>query len=84
MLKKARSLEGKKNAFTTTQKEDRKEQRYYFHTDTLVQSAKNKEVQRFASDTDTADCFCETDDVLHGPFSENSVSEIWEPLTEVP
>jgi hypothetical protein len=52
--------------------------------DTLVQSAKNKEVRRFASDTDTADCFVETDDVLNGPFSENSVSGIWEPLTEVP
>jgi len=55
MLKKTRSLE-EKNAFTTTQKEDRKEQRYYFHMDTLMQSAKNKEVRRFASDTDTAEC----------------------------
>ena len=84
MLKKTRSLEEEKNAFTTTQKEDRKEQRYYFHIDTLVQSAKNKEVRRFASDTDTADCFGETDDVLNGSFSDNSVFGIWEPLTEVP
>jgi hypothetical protein len=82
MLKKTRSLEEKKCFYNHPK--DRKRARYYFHMDTLVQSAKNKEVRRFASDTDTADCFVETDDVLNGPFSENSVSGIWEPLTEVP
>jgi hypothetical protein len=44
--------------------------------DTFVQSAKNKEIWRFASDKDTADCFCETDDVLNDPLSEHSASGI--------
>lgn len=48
-----------------------------------MQSAKNNEVWRLASDTDTADCLGETKSVLLHVLSEGSASEIWEPLTEV-
>ena len=51
--------------------------------DTFVQSAKNKDVWRFASDNDTEDCFGEINDVLSDPLSEHPASGIWEPLTEV-
>ena len=42
-----------------------------------MQSAKNNEVWRLASDTDIADCLGEIREVLVDPLSE-----IWEPLTE--
>ena len=43
---------------------------------TFVQSAKNKDVWRFASDNDTTDCFSETNDVLSDPLSEHPASGI--------
>lgn len=47
-----------------------------------MQSAKNNEVWRLASDTDIADCLGEIREVLVDPLSEGPASEIWEPLTE--
>ena len=48
-----------------------------------MQSAKNNEVWRLASDTDIADCLGEIKEVLVDPLSEGAASTTWEPLTEV-